>query len=114
MNRPLAGLFGATGAETVDLTVWFIYILGAAQPLMALEFALGGALRGAGDTRFPLLSILTGLFAVRLAGALLVSRWLDPAGTVAPVWSCLLADYAVKAAMLSARFAGGRWKRVRV
>ncbi len=112
--RPLAEMFGAAGTRTVDLTVWFIYILGAAQPLMALEFALGGALRGAGDTRFPLLSILTGLFAVRLAGALLVSRWLDPGGSVVPVWSCLLADYAVKAALLSARFARGRWRDVRV
>ena len=41
--------------EVVRLTVAFIYLLGAAQPLMAVEFALGGALRGAGDTRFPLL-----------------------------------------------------------
>ncbi|MCZ6465439.1 MAG: MATE family efflux transporter, partial [Proteobacteria bacterium] len=36
--------------EVVRLTVVFIYILGSVQPLMALEFTLGGALRGAGDT----------------------------------------------------------------
>ena len=33
-------------------------------------------------------------------------------GTVTAVWRCLLADYAVKAALLSWRFASGRWKRV--
>ena len=112
VSRPVASWFGATGSATVDLTVSFIAILGAAQPLMAVEFALGGALRGAGDTRFPLLAILCGLFVFRLGGALLVSQVLG--GTVIAVWSCLLADYLVKAALLSARFASGRWQEVRL
>lgn len=112
LAHPIARIFGATGDATVGLTVTFIYILGAAQPLMAVEFALGGSLRGAGDTRFPLMVILTGLFAVRLVGALAVVELLH--GSVVAVWSCLLADYAVKAAMLSTRFARGAWQRVRV
>lgn len=112
LSQPIAQVFGAAGPRTVDLTVTFIYILGAAQPLMAVEFALGGALRGAGDTRFPLVSILTGLFAVRLSGAWLLAHVLD--ASVVAVWSCLLADYAVKAALLAGRFAAGTWKRVAV
>ncbi|MDA9366964.1 MATE family efflux transporter, partial [Pseudomonadales bacterium] len=47
--------------EVVRLTVIFIYILGIAQPLMAIEFTLGGCLRGAGDTRFPLKATMAGL-----------------------------------------------------
>jgi putative MATE family efflux protein len=108
----VAGWFGATGAETVRLTVLFIYVLGAAQPLMAVEFALGGALRGAGDTRFPLFSILTGLFVFRLGGAAVVTQVLH--GGVVAVWCCLLMDYAVKAGMLTWRFASGAWQRVRI
>jgi putative MATE family efflux protein len=108
----VAQIFGAAGQNTVDLTVIFIYILGAVQPLMAMEFALGGSLRGAGDTRFPLIVILTGLFGVRLVSAYIVAGVLG--GTVVAVWCCLLADYAVKATMLSLRFASGAWKRVRV
>jgi putative MATE family efflux protein len=108
----LAAMFGAAGDETIRLTITFIYILGAAQPLMALEFTLGGALRGAGDTRFPLLAILVGLVVFRLGGALLVAMPLF--GTITAVWCCLLADWAVKASMLSLRFAGDRWKHVEV
>jgi putative MATE family efflux protein len=108
----VAGWFGATGSDTVRLTVYFIYILGAAQPLMAMEYALGGALRGAGDTRFPLFAILTGLFCFRLAGSALV-RFAFEGGVVA-VWSCLLADYFVKASLLAWRFASGRWQHVRL
>jgi putative MATE family efflux protein len=110
--RALAGLFGAAGATTVDLTVRFVWILGAVQPLMAVEFALGGALRGAGDTRFPLVAILTGLFVFRLGSALALQTFHDP--TVVQIWLCLVSDYAVKAIMLATRFGSGRWKRVRV
>jgi Na+-driven multidrug efflux pump len=108
----LAGWFGSAGETTTNLAVTFIYILGAAQPLMAVEFALGGALRGAGDTRFPLVAILTGLFVFRLGAAIFIAGPIF--GTVTAVWCCLIADYAVKAAMLAWRFANGRWKRVEV
>ena len=90
----------------------FIYILGAAQPLMAIEFTLGGALRGAGDTRFPLFALLAGLLVFRLAAAQFLARPIF--GTVTAVWSCLLADYAVKAILLSWRFRSGRWITMRV
>jgi putative MATE family efflux protein len=112
LARPLVGSFGAVGPETVRLAVIFIYILGAAQPLMAIEFTLGGALRGAGDTRFPLFALLAGLLVFRLGAAWFLARPLF--GSVTAVWSCLLADYAIKALLLSWRFRSGRWKSVRV
>lgn len=108
----LAEIFGVAGRETVALSVVFIHILGAAQPLMAIEFALGGALRGAGDTRFPLYAILLGLFVFRLGAALAIARPLFDG--VSAVWLCLLADYAVKALLLSWRFASDRWTSLRV
>ena len=51
LARPAASLF-SRDPEVQDLVVLFIYILGAVLPLMAVEFAVGGALRGAGDTFF--------------------------------------------------------------
>jgi putative MATE family efflux protein len=110
--RPLSDLFGSAGDETTALAVVFIYILGAAQPFMAAEFALGGGLRGAGDTKFPLFAILLGLLVFRLGGAVLIARPLF--GTVTAVWCCLLADWGVKAALLAWRFASGRWKEIDV
>jgi putative MATE family efflux protein len=95
--------------EVVRLTVVFIYVLGGLQPLMAMEFALTGSLRGAGDTRFPLLTVLSGLVLVRcvLAG---IFAWLD--FSVEWIFYALIADYIVKATMLTLRFRGGRWKTV--
>jgi putative MATE family efflux protein len=112
LARPLAGVFGAAGQETVDLSVTFIWILGSAQPLMAIEFALGGALRGAGDTRFPFFTSMIGLFVMRLGGAFLVAEPFF--GTITAVWMCLLADWGAKAALLALRFAAGRWREIDV
>jgi putative MATE family efflux protein len=98
-------------SEVIRLTVVFIYILGAMQPLMAIEFTLGGALRGAGDTRFPLMTTITGLVIVRgsVAGIFL---WLELA--VEWIFAALIADYIVKASMLLVRFRGGKWKSIEI
>jgi len=97
--------------EVVDLTVFFMYVLGAVQPLMAVEFALGGALRGAGDTRFPLFAVLAGLVFVRIGLALL---FVHLGLSVEWVFCALIADYVVKASLLTWRFASGRWKHLAV
>jgi len=97
--------------EVIRLTVVFIYILGAVQPLMAIEFALGGALRGAGDTRFPMLTTLIGLVVVRgsVAG---VGAYLGVA--VEWIYAALVVDYLVKASLLVWRFKQNRWKLITI
>lgn len=105
--RPIAGIF-TEDPEVIALTVTVIWILGFAHPFMAIEFALGGALRGAGDTYFPMLAVFAGLLVVRLGVATGLVLAFD--ATIEMVWSVLILDYAVKAAMLAARFRGGRWK----
>jgi Na+-driven multidrug efflux pump len=79
------------------------------MPFMAIDFALGGSLRGAGDTRFPLVATIFSLIGVRL-GLAILATWLGLA--VEWVYAALTGDYLVKAAMLSWRFKRGRWKTV--
>lgn len=106
--EPLAR-FMIDDAEVVRLTVVFLYVLGSVQPLMAIEFTLGGALRGAGDTRFPLLAIFVGLVGARLGLASLfaVLGW-----SVEWIYAALVGDYVVKSALLAWRFRSGRWSSV--
>ncbi len=109
--EPLARLF-TDDAEVVALTVDFIWILGLVQPLMAIEFALGGALRGAGDTLFPMITIFVGLFVVRLLPAFALISLTD--ATIQMVWCALILDYATKAVLLARRFRKGGWKTLEV
>ena len=111
LARPLAELF-SSDARVIELTVDFVWILGAVQPLMAVEFALGSALRGAGDTRFPMLAVFVGLFLFRLVPAVVAQSFFDAGLQL--VWCALVFDYAVKAALLAVRFQRRSWQRIQV
>ena len=95
--------------EVVRLTVIFIWLLGSMQPLMAIEFSLGGALRGAGDTKTPLVITLTCLLFIRVFLAV-VFFLLD--ASIEIIFSTLLADYIVKGFLYVSRFKSGRWMNV--
>lgn len=109
--RPLVRLFVADTA-VVDAAVPFIVILAAAQPLMAIDFSLGGALRGAGDTRFPLVVALLAFYGCRLGSAWVITHWL--ALGLEWLWLALVADYLVRAALKAWRFRSGAWKMIPV
>ena len=95
--------------EVVRLTVVFIYIMALVQPLMAIEFTLGGCLRGAGDTRFPLIATMVGLCGIRvgLAGLFVLLEF-----SVEWIYAALIGDYIVKAIMLVNRFRSAKWQQV--
>ena len=107
--RPIARLFVADAAVITD-TVSFIRVLAACQPLMALDFTLGGALRGAGDTRFPLLAVFLGFYVCRLGVAWLVTFALGLG--VVWLWLALVGDYVARSVLKGARFRSGVWKTV--
>jgi len=105
----LAGFFLGDEPLTIDYTVQFIYILGSMMPLLAVEFAIGGALRGAGDTRFPLVATFLGLIGMR-CGLAAVATFLGV--PVFWVYAALIGDYLLKASLLIWRFRSGRWRTV--
>jgi Na+-driven multidrug efflux pump len=95
--------------RVIELTVAFIRVLGSVQALMAIEFTLGGALRGAGDTLFPFGTVLAGLVFGRLAFAALFMA-LDK--SIEWVYAAVIADYVIKGVFFVGRFRGGRWKEM--
>jgi Na+-driven multidrug efflux pump len=109
--RPIARLF-VDDAEVIADAVSFILVLAAAQPLMAIDFTLGGALRGAGDTRFPLVSVLIGFYVCRLGAAYLVTFVLGL--EIVWLWLAMIGDYFARSALKAWRFRSGAWALVRV
>ena len=95
-----------------------------AVPAMACCIILQFTLRGAGDTRVPVLITWFGLFAVRLPLAYaLTVRELDlgvlgiwPGGDfgLLGAWVAMFIDLVVRGGFFLLRFAGGRWQDVRV
>jgi len=111
LARPIAAMF-IDDPEVIADAVMFIQVLGAAQPLMAIDFTLGGALRGAGDTRFPLWSVLIGFYLCRLGFAYTVTYVLDL--SLFWLWFALVGDYIARAVLKGMRFRSGKWKTIHV
>ncbi len=87
-------------------------IIGLVQPAQAVIFTLGGALRGAGDTRFTLAASIVNWFVVRFPLAALFAFPLHLG--LAGIWAAVGVDYVVRAGLLAWRFRGGVWQRVAV
>jgi len=118
-----SGVFYFFGAELLyrvlsnDPRVWACGVP-ALKALALFQLALApmivytGALRGAGDTRVPMLFTILGMACVRLP----VAAWggfILQAGLLG-AWIGMFADLTVRAALSGWRFAAGHWQRIRV
>lgn len=122
----LTGIFThGSDPATRDLTVRLLRIVAISEPFLAATMILTGALRGAGDTRWPLLFTLVGFLCVRLPGAAVLS--LDEVNLpllglvcagyglgVAGAWYAMVADIIVRSLLVLARFWQGGWTRTEV
>ena len=83
-------------------------ILVVAQPMMAMAVVLGHGLRGAGDTRSPVLAAAIGGLALRVAGAWLLAVELELG--LFGIWLATAIDWTVRSVILGAVFWRGRWR----
>ena len=111
-SPPLVRLFlrGPGEEATVAAAALCLRISAFEQPFMALAMALGGGLRGAGDTKSPLLVGALGIWGVRvpLAWALAFPAGLGLSG----IWITMIADWAVRTAAFGVLYRRGRWKSI--
>ena len=93
--------------EFMDVSYKIVWMVALSTPLMAIEFSIGGTLRGAGDTRFPMISTMIGLLGVRCTLAVFcVLVGLD----VIYLFGAMVIENLVKGALLLLRFRTDRWK----
>ena len=110
---PLSEMFlGVNNPEVVGAAAPLLRIVSISMPALAMAMILGGALRGAGDTRVPMLLNLIGYLGVRLPGAyLLAHTW---GLGVEGAWIAMVVDIYVRCGLILWRFLHGGWKRIKV
>jgi multidrug resistance protein, MATE family len=96
--------------EVVAAGITPLRTVGIIQPLLAASFVFSGALRGAGDTRFPLWVKLISPWLLRLPLAFVLIPWLGLTGA----WIALSSDLAFQGILSWWRFRGNRWEHIRV
>ena len=109
--EPLVALF-CTDSETIALGVRCMQVAAIAQPIMAITDAFAGGLRGAGDTRSPMIVALIGPVLVRVAASWLFAFELG-LGLVG-IWLGSTLDWLVRGVWLSVVFKRGRWKQIKL
>lgn len=107
---PLVRLFVPEAEEVVGLAALCLAISAFEQPFMATAMALGGGLRGAGDTRSPVAATVVGVWLVRvpLSWALAFPAGLGLTG----IWITMIADWAVRTLYFKVLCRRGAWKRL--
>jgi MATE family multidrug resistance protein len=111
LPRPLVGLFTPYGNVAAAATT-LIYVAAVIQVFDGQQMVAYGALRGAGDTRWPLyvvVSLSWGL-GVPLVYGLTISAGLGVLGA----WLGILVMLASQAGVLLFRLHSGRWKSMQV
>ena len=103
--------------DVVDYGWLPLIIAGLAQPAFAVAIVKSSALKGAGDTIWPLYTTMTGMAGrvVLVLGLMVVlsrlglARW----GLTA-VWVCIFLDLLFRGIAMEIVFRRGRWKTVKV
>ena len=90
----------------IGYVVQVIYILCICMPLMAIEFSMAGALRGAGDTRYPMLATFFSIAFSRIFVPLIM---LEMELDVIWLFSTTLLDYVIKSSLIMFRYRSRRW-----
>ena len=104
----IAGLF-TTDVELISLAAVAIFIAGFEQLSLATEFVYAGTLRGAGDTRTPMVVSFLGMWLLRLPGlyvAIYVLHW-----GLAGVWAVFVMDWTLRALVMYILVRRFDWER---
>jgi putative MATE family efflux protein len=98
--------------QVVALGTMPLRMVGLIQPILGASMIFGGALRGAGDTRWPM--VVTGgcIWLVRLPLAYLMGSVLG--WGLLGIWGALVIDLTLRGLLNFLRFRSGRWKTIQV
>ncbi|NLP18848.1 MAG: MATE family efflux transporter [Firmicutes bacterium] len=109
--RQLVYLFAPGEAQVISLGARAIRIGALEQPCIAATMVLSGALRGAGETRYPLYVTLLGNWLVRMPLTYLVIYvWRLSLGAV---WIVTVLDWLFRGSLLYRYYRRGKWLTVK-
>ncbi len=107
----LVGIY-TTDPEVLSVGIVAIRIFCASQPFLSVVVVLSGALRGAGDIRYVMLTSLVGIWGMRFLLTIAFHRFLG-LGALS-VWVAYTVDFLVRSTMYMVRFSKGKWMTIRV
>jgi len=106
----LAGMY-TDNVEIIQNTVIALSIVAFVQPFQSHQLITSGALRGAGDTVWPLIAIFIGSCVIRLSVGYVFNFF---GWGLAGAWYAVFIDQFIRDMIILLRFRSGRWKNIRI
>jgi putative MATE family efflux protein len=124
-ERLPALLVSAENQQARELTAPLLRTISLSMPALAITMVLGGALRGAGDTRLPLVITVIGFLGIRIPLAYWLTRGhISLAGGeylltgwdlgILGAWYAMVVDICFRSLLVLGRFLQGGWSRIEV
>lgn len=116
---------GTAPYATGQATQAILGIMALGLPFLAIFSVTSGALRGAGDTTWPLLVTIIGFLLIRMPAAYFLaweevpipftdSKISGMGWGLTGAWMAMLADVIARTALIVGRYVHGAWKRIEV
>jgi len=105
--RPIVMLF-AKDTEVIDIAVPIFWFVAIVQYVQSALMCTTGALRGAGDTMYPLYATILGIYVFRIALAFFFANVCGFG--LAGAWLSFFIDQTVRLIFINRRFKSGKWR----
>ncbi len=110
-GRQLVGLY-TNDPVIIDNASMALKIIAIVQPFQSSQLILAGALRGAGDTLWPLVATFIGVFGFRVILANILVNTLELG--LMGAWLAVLADQLIRWFFVYGRFKTNKWKYIKL
>jgi len=108
--RQISGLY-TSDQPVIDIAVTVMPFLALIQFMQSTQMSTAGALRGAGDTMYPLYSTIFGIWIFRV-GMCAVFIFVFGMG-VQGAWLAFALDQWLRSIIVAVRFKGGKWRTMK-
>ncbi len=106
---PLVSLFDVSPeAQTYTHAILIIYNIGSVT-FYPTSFAIAGALRGTGDTKFVMVVASASMFIFRIGAAYLFTYAFNLGA-----WVAMVSDWVIRTVVFAIRFKRGNWTKNKV
>ncbi|WP_314256485.1 MATE family efflux transporter [Granulicatella elegans] len=104
--------FYSTNPEIIQNTMIALTIVAFIQPFQSHQLITSGALRGAGDTVWPLIAIFVGSIVIRVSLGYIFVNMIGLG--LAGAWYAVFIDQFIRWLIILFRFKSGKWKNIRI
>lgn len=104
--------FYSTEPEIIRNTMIALTIVAFVQPFQSHQLITSGALRGAGDTVWPLIAIFVGSIVIRVSLGYIFVNIIGLG--LAGAWYAVFIDQFIRWLIILFRFRSGKWKNIRI